>query len=317
MRRETVKIPIIIDTDPGIDDVIAITAALFAEELDVKLITTVGGNVGIESTTKNALNLVNFLGKTTPVAKGADQPLINTLVTASEVHGESGVGGYHFEEKENCTLLSNHHAVEELREKILNSNEPITLVPIGPLTNIALLFKMYPETKSNIKEIVLMGGAAQGGNTTSWAEFNIFVDPHAAKIVFDEQVKIVMCGLDITRLTSITDENVKVVKEYGKVGEMVSQLLSYYGDSSSSRKDFAIHDLCTIFYLTRPEIFTLKRARVSVVTEGEAAGCTITNYTEDGNVHVCLDADVEEFRQEFIRTFKKVHEKMEGKYVCQ
>ena len=125
------KTPIIIDTDPGIDDVIAITAALFAEDLDVRLITTVGGNVGIENTTNNAVNLVNFLGKETPVAKGADQPLLNKLVTAAKVHGESGVGGYQFEKKENCTLLSSKHAVEELRDTILHSTEPITLVPIG------------------------------------------------------------------------------------------------------------------------------------------------------------------------------------------
>lgn len=306
------KTPIIIDTDPGIDDVIAITAALFAEELDVKLITTVGGNVGIENTTRNAVKLVNFLGKDTLVAKGADQPLLNKLVTASAVHGESGVGGYQFEEKADAATLSNRHAVEEMRDVILHSNEPVTLVPIGPLTNIALLLKMYPETKSNIKEIVLMGGAAQGGNRTPVAEFNIFVDPHAAKIVFDEQIKIVMCGLDVTRLTSITNENVKEIEGYGKVGDMVSQLLSDYESTTSTQNHFTIHDLCTVFYLTRPEIFQGKKATVKVVTEGEASGCTVTHYTADGHVFVCLDADVEEFRREFVSTFKKVYEKMEG-----
>lgn len=306
------KTPIIIDTDPGIDDVIAITAGLFAEELDVKLITTVGGNVGIENTTRNAVNLVNFLGKDTPVAKGADEPLLNKLVTASAVHGESGVGGYQFEEKAGIANLSNRHAVEEMRNVILHSDEPVTLVPIGPLTNIALLIKMYPETKSNIKEIVLMGGAAQGGNRTPVAEFNIFVDPHAAKIVFDEQIKITMCGLDITRLTSITTENVREIEGYGKVGDMVSRLLSDYDSITSTQNHFTIHDLCTIFYLTRPEIFKGKRATVNVVTEGEASGCTVTHYTENGHVFVCLDADVEEFRREFVSTFKKVYETMEG-----
>lgn len=302
------KTPIIIDTDPGIDDVIAITAALFAEELDVKLITTVGGNVGIENTTKNAVNLVNFLGKDTPVAKGADQPLLNKLVSAAKVHGESGVGGYQFESKEDSSLLSSKHAVEELRDAILHSNEPITLVPIGPLTNIALLLKMYPEVKSNIQEIVLMGGAVKGGNRTPVAEFNMFVDPHAAKIVFGENVKIVMCGLDVTLQTSISTEDVKEIVEFGKVGEMVSQLLSNYDSPSTAADEFAIHDLCTIIYLTRPELFTSKRATVNVVTEGEASGCTLTHYNEEGHVHVVLYVDVEEFRREFIATFKKVHE---------
>jgi len=302
------KTPIIIDTDPGIDDVIAITAALFAEELDVKLITTVGGNVGIENTTKNAVNLVNFLGKDTPVAKGADQPLLNKLVSAAKVHGESGVGGYQFESKEDSSLLSSKHAVEELRNAILHSNEPITLVPIGPLTNIALLLKMYPEVKNNIKEIVLMGGAVKGGNRTPVAEFNMFVDPHAAKIVFGENVKIVMCGLDVTLQTRISTEDVREIEGFGKVGEMVSQLLSNYDSPSTAADEFAIHDLCTIIYLTRPELFTSKRATVNVVTEGEASGCTLTHYNEEGHVHVVLDVDVEEFRREFIATFKKVHE---------
>ncbi len=302
------KTPIIIDTDPGIDDVIAITAALFAEELDVKLITTVGGNVGIENTTNNAVNLVDFLGKDTPVAKGADQPLLNKLVSATKVHGESGVGGYHFETKEDSVLLSSKHAVEELRDAILHSNEPVTLVPIGPLTNIALLLKMYPEVKRKIKEIVLMGGAVKGGNRTPVAEFNMFVDPHAAKIVFDELINIVMCGLDVTLQTRISTDDVKEIEGYGKVGEMVSQMLSYYDSPSSTETEMSIHDLCTIIYLTRPELFGLKRATVNVVTEGEASGCTITHYNEEGHVQVVLDVDVEEFRREFIATFKKVHE---------
>src|SRR5690606_28207478 len=285
-----------------------ITAALFVEELDVKLITTVGGNVGIENTTKNAVNLVNFLGKDTPVAKGADQPLLNKLVSAAKVHGESGVGGYQFESKEDSSLLSSKHAVEELRNAILHSNEPITLVPIGPLTNIALLLKMYPEVKNNIREIVLMGGAVKGGNRTPVAEFNMFVDPHAAKIVFGENVKIVMCGLDVTLQTRISTEDVKEIEGFGKVGEMVSQLLSNYDSPSTAADEFAIHDLCTIIYLTRPELFTSKRATVNVVTEGEASGCTLTHYIEEGHVHVVLDVDVEEFRREFIANFKKVHE---------
>ena len=169
---------------------------------------------------------------------------------------------------------------------------------------------MYPETKENIKEIVIMGGAVEGGNTTPVAEFNIFVDPHAAKIVFDSNLKIVMCGLDVTRITSITEDNVKTVEEFGKVGEMVGTMVSYYKDSSSDKKEYAIHDLVTIFYLTRPDLFTTKRANVDVVTEGGAAGCTLTTYAEDGNVYVCLNADVEEFRAEFINTYKKIYEEL-------
>ncbi|MBM7599242.1 non-specific riboncleoside hydrolase [Virgibacillus halotolerans] len=296
------KRPIIIDTDPGIDDIVAITAALFSDKLDVKLITTVGGNVGITHTTRNAVDLVTFLGRNTPIAKGVDEPLVNKPKTASQVHGSSGVGTYQFEAEGNTALLSKEHAVIELRNNIIDAAVPITLVAIGPLTNIALLFKMFPETKENIKEIVLMGGAIEGGNATPVAEFNIFADPHAAKIVFDSAIKIFMCGLDVTRLTSVTAGDVAKVKEQGTVGEMIAEMLAYYKQTYSDDA-ITIHDLCTILYLTHPDLFQTKRAKVNVVTEGEAAGHTVVNDSDDGNVFVCVDADVEAFREEFIQVF--------------
>jgi len=296
------KRSIIIDTDPGIDDVVAITAALFSDKLDVKLITTVGGNVGIENTTKNAIDLVTFLGKDTPIAKGSGEPLLSQSKTAAQVHGNSGIGEYQFEAGGNTSLLMQEHAVIEMKNQIFSATAPVTLVPIGPLTNIALLFKMFPETKENIEEIVLMGGAVEGGNVTPVAEFNIFADPHAAKIVFDTDIKIIMCGLDVTRLTSVTAEDVEKVKQQGSVGAMIAHMLDYYKKTYSDGA-ISIHDLCTIFYLTHPELFKTKQAKVNVVTEGEAAGCTVTNYTEEGNVLVCMDADVDAFRAEFVGVF--------------
>src|SRR5699024_10341106 len=152
------KRSIIIDTDPGIDDVVARTAALFSDKLDVQLITTVGGHVGIENTTKNAIDLVTFLGTDTPIAQGAGAPLLSHPRTAAQVHGNSGTGEYQFEAEGNTSLLMQEHAVIEMKNQILAAAAPVTLVPIGPLTNIALLFKMYPETMENIEEIILMGG---------------------------------------------------------------------------------------------------------------------------------------------------------------
>lgn len=300
------KKPIIIDTDPGIDDIVAITAALFSEELDVKLITTVGGNVGIENTTKNTVDLLTFLGKDIPVAKGVGDPLVSKPRMATHVHGTTGVGEYRFEAKANASLLSDENAIVTMKNHIIHSPEPVTLVAIGPLTNIALLLKIFPETLENIEEIVLMGGAAAGGNATPVAEFNIFADPHAAKIVFDTDIPIVMCGLDVTRLTSVTNEDVEKLKGLGgQAGEMVYDMLDFYKHTYSDGK-VTIHDLCAIFYLTRPDLFTVKRANINVVTEGEAAGCTITNFTDDGNVSVCLGADVEGFRKEFISVFEGI-----------
>ncbi|GAB4073827.1 ribonucleoside hydrolase RihC [Barrientosiimonas marina] len=296
--------PIIIDTDPGIDDVVAITTALFSEKLDVRLLSTVGGNVGIENTTKNTIDLVTFLGEDTPIAKGASEPLLGETRTASTVHGASGIGTYQFNVEGNKSLLTKVNAIEELHNRIINAHEPVTLVAIGPLTNIALLFKAFPEVKANIEQVVLMGGAVEGGNATPVAEFNIYADPHAAKIVFDSDVEVVMCGLDGTSKTSVSAADLEKVRHQGAVGEMMYEMLVHLKKGGGYTDEaIAIHDMCTIMYLTHPELFTTKRAKVNVATEGPAAGCTVTHFQEDGNVSVCVDTDTETFREEFLKVF--------------
>ncbi|MEB5760125.1 nucleoside hydrolase [Mammaliicoccus sciuri] len=301
-------IPIIIDTDPGIDDIIAISAALHSKELDVKLITTIGGNVGIERTTQNALDIVSYFHSNTPVAKGVDKPLINTLETAEHVHGQNGIGNAQIKSTKHNDILE-EHAVIAMRDTILNSEIPITLVPIGPLTNIGLLFSLFPETKKNIKQIVLMGGAVVGGNATPVAEFNIFVDPHAAKIVFDQDVPIVMCGLDVTRETMINKDDLNIIQTQGDFGNIIIDMLSSYNDVNAGEEhEHIIHDLCTIFYLLYPEMFTTERADVSVITEGQAVGCTYTEFSDEGKVEVCMHAQNEQFREKFVDFIKAIHQ---------
>ena len=170
------QIPLIIDTDPGIDDAVAIALAVFNPRFDVRLITTVAGNVSIEATTTNALKLMAYYGKDVPVARGAAEPLIRQLDDASDIHGKTGMEGFDFPEPK-TELLLDKHAVEAMHDEIMASAEPVTVMPIGPLTNIALLLKTFPEVKSRIERIVLMGGSVTRGNKGVMAEFNIFVDP--------------------------------------------------------------------------------------------------------------------------------------------
>ena len=215
--------PLIIDTDPGIDDAVAIALALYAPELDVKLITTVAGNVGIEATTGNALKLLAYYGKDVPVAKGAAAPLIRQPEDASDIHGATGMEGFDFPEPK-TELLLEKNAVEAMRDVLMAAEEPITIMPIGPLTNIALLLKVYPEVKPQIKEIVLMGGSVTRGNKGVMAEFNIYVDPEAAKIVLDSGLKITMATLDAGLGTVIPPEQTAKLKDMGKVGLMSHDL---------------------------------------------------------------------------------------------
>ena len=255
---------IIFDTDPGIDDAAAITLAIRNEALDVKLISTVAANVEVEKTTANALKLVEFLGVDVPVAKGCAQPLLHELETVPEVHGESGMDGYDFPVTRKKPLPV--HSVEAMREVIMESQEKITLVPIGALTNIAILFRMYPEVKDNIEEIVMMGGGIFSGNTNSVAEFNIYNDPHAAAIVFQSGVKINMLGLDVTEKALLRGKNILKMRDSGKDGEMLYSLFQHYRDGDMET-GLAIHDACTIAFMMKPELFHVEEKYVEVVTE--------------------------------------------------
>lgn len=298
------KRPIIIDTDPGIDDALAIAIALFSEELDVKLISTVAGNVSLKNVTNNALKLLNYWGKDIPVAAGADKPLIEPLIDASDIHGVTGMEGFEFPEPKKELLLE-EHSVNAMRRVILESQEPITLVPIAPLTNIALLFTMYPEVKKNIKEIVLMGGSATRGNKGVMSEFNIATDPEAAKIVFNSGLPIVMAGLDVGLKALVYPEDSEKMRTMGKTGEMAYCLFKKYRGGSFNT-GLKMYDSCAIAYLLQPDLFTVQEAYVDIELNGSMTrGCTVVdlkNYMKkEPNVKVCMDIDGEKFRTWFLK----------------
>ncbi len=296
------QVAIILDTDPGIDDAVALVAALFHPKIDLRLVTTVAGNVGIDKTTHNALRLMHFFGASTPVARGAAAPLVRQLEDASHIHGHSGLDGYPFEEP--ARHACHHHAVEAMRDLLLSSEEPLVLVPIGPLTNIALLLTLYPECRPSIARIVMMGGSAGRGNHTPNAEFNIYVDPEAASKVFASGIPIVMCGLDVTNQATITAEMVASLPAINRTGAMLHGLFQHYRGGSMSR-GLKMHDLCALAYLAEPTLFTTQTCYVAVETQGELTrGTTCVDLANrlkrQPNAEVCLDINVEGFRQWFM-----------------
>ena len=305
----TKKRPIIIDTDPGIDDAVAIAAALFCDSVDVKLITTVAGNVSVDYTTGNALKLVEFFKKDVPVAKGACKALTRKAEHCSEIHGETGMAGYEFPNPKNTVIEKN--AVEAMREVILNSEEKITLVPIGPLTNIALLLTTYPEVKENIEEIVLMGGSSGRGNHTPAAEFNIYVDPEAAKMVFETGVKIVVCSLDVTSVATLDLDTINKLKVMDKAGDMFYSMFNHYRGGSLSTGGLKMHDLTTIAYLDKPSLFKTVETFVDVETAGEyTRGFMIVDfkgtYKKANNATFCTEIDVDGFREWMLDIFRNI-----------
>ncbi|MDR9854965.1 nucleoside hydrolase [Paenibacillus sp. VCA1] len=293
------KIPVIISTDPGIDDAAALGTAFYRNELDIRLITTLHGNVDIGKTTANTLKVLDFFGQKIPVARGMQTPLVIAPVS-TDVHGESGMDGYDFPESGQTVIPE--HAVEAMRSLLESSDEKITIISIGPLTNIAMLLLMYPRIKSKIDRIVFMGGSLCGGNVTSAAEFNIWADPHAAEIVFESGLELVMIGLDVT-LKALIGTN-ELAKHRNKSAEMFAAIFGHYRDGDMEH-GVMMHDMCAVTYVTNPEIFKVEPKRVTVVTEGPAIGMTM-EVSGEPNIRVATGIDQEAFRNWFSETLARM-----------
>lgn len=306
---------IIIDCDPGIDDVVALCFAVANEDkLNILGISTVAGNQTIEKVTNNAIGLMSFLNKDIKVAKGAKGPLLREKRPAIMVHGENGVGDYEFPHTKE---LYSSNAVTFLRDTIMESEEKVILVPVGPLTNIALLIKTFPEVIDKIELLSIMGGATVGGNTTPVAEFNVWADPEAAGIVFKSKIPIVMSGLNVTHSTGLFRHDVdELLKSSGKVTRMCGEILNYYfkGDHVKKGTFTPIHDACAIMYLIRPELFKYKHMDVTVdCSEGLSRGNTVCDIREwidydESYPKVLVDVDLEKFREILLEDLHKLDE---------
>jgi purine nucleosidase len=277
--------PIIIDCDPGQDDALAILLALGSPaELEVLAITAVAGNVPLALTHANARKVVELAGRADiPVHAGCHRPLARPLVTAEFVHGQTGLDGAALPAP--SLPLAPAHAVDAIVE-LVRARPPgtVTLCPIGPLTNVATAMQKAPDLAGRLREIVLMGGAIGEGNVTPAAEFNIYVDPHAAKMVFEAGVPIAMCGLDVTHQALVTPERLAAIRALGTpVGAAVSGLLEFYNlydQTRRGRPGAPLHDPCAIAYLLRPQLFSGRDCHVAIETVGEhTLGRTVVDWS--------------------------------------
>ena len=296
---------IIIDTDPGQDDAVAILLALSSPELEVVGLTAVAGNVPLALTEVNARKICELAGKPqTRVFAGAIRPLMRNLVTAEHVHGRTGLDGPDLPEP--TMPLESEYAVDFIIETIMNNHVgAITLCALGPLTNIALALIREPKIATKIKEIVLMGGGFfEGGNITPTAEFNIYVDPHAADVVFRSGVPIVMMPLDVTHKALTTRKRVAAFRAMNsRVGNATADLLDFFErfDVEKYGTDGGpLHDPCVIAYLIKPELFTGRHCNVAIETMSELTmGMTVIDWWKvtgrTPNAQVMGDIDHEGF----------------------
>ena len=296
---------IIIDTDPGQDDAIAILLALGSPELEVVGITAVAGNVPLALTEKNARKICELAGRPDiKVYPGAVRPLVRRPVTAEHVHGKTGLDGPSLPEP--TMPLQEQHAVDFIVETVMNEESgSITLCPLGPLTNIALALNREPRIAPRIREIVLMGGGFfEGGNVTPTAEFNIYVDPHAADVVFRSGIPIVVMPLDVTHKALTTAKRVQAFRALGsKVGEAAAALLDFFerfDEEKYGTDGGPLHDPCVIAYLLRPELFNGRQCNVAVEIASELTmGMTVVDWwgvtDRPKNALVMRDIDADGF----------------------
>ena len=271
---------VIIDTDPGTDDALAIFLALKSPELKVEALTPVAGNVPLDLTLPNALRLLEIAGRTDiPVAAGASKPLVRRLVTASYAHGENGLGGVVFPDPK--TKPVSERAPDLIRRLIRSAPSAISMIALGPLTNLALAFQADPQLPGMIPNLTLMEGSLSGGNVSPSAEFNIYVDPEAAAIVFRSGVPITMVGLDVTRKAMVREQDIQALEAgAGPVsqaaGRIVRATMTRMRKANSPAPGPAMHDSLAVATFIDPSLVTLQDYFVEVETSGEyTAGETV------------------------------------------
>jgi inosine-uridine nucleoside N-ribohydrolase len=305
---------IILDTDPGIDDALALFLALASPEIQLEAITTVSGNVHVDLTTRNALALLELIGRTDiPVARGSDRPLVRKAVEAANVHGDNGLGGIELPHTSLQPVAQ--HAVDLIIEKIMAAPGEITLVPIGPLTNIALALRREPRITQRVREVVIMGGALRvPGNVTPGAEFNIYVDPHAAHIVFHAGWPLRLVSLDATMQTQLHRSDLaRLAPQDSKVTRFIQQMMEFYFTVFAPAYDataFHMHDPLCLASVFQPDLITWLPAYVDVELTGTLTlGQTVAYFRRHPappNMLVSVGADNAAFLSLFLERISRL-----------
>ena len=294
--------PILIDCDPGHDDAMALLLALASPELDLLGVSTVHGNQTLDKTTANALRVLEFAGRgDVAVAAGADRPLTREPRVAEHVHGVSGLDGPDLPPPAGAPVAE--HAVDFLAARIRSAAAPVTLIPTGPLTNVALLLARHPDAAERLERIVLMGGAIAEGNITPAAEFNIWVDPEAAARVFDSGLDITMIGLDITHRALMTPAHAERLRAAGRVGAMVAELWAFYHRYHSRVYDLPgtpVHDAMAVAHVIDGGLVGTQHRNVAIDCASELCrGRTVVDLWQISgrapNAHVGVEVDGDVF----------------------
>lgn len=304
------KIPVVIDCDPGVDDILALMLAFKSEKLDVKAVTTVAGNVELSRTFTNALKVTSFLGWDVPVARGAEEPICCELVTAAEVHGADGMLGVTIPDGDKQP--AEQPAWDVIWNEAVKAKGELVVIAVGPFTNIGIALMKYPDLPKYIKRFVVMGGSFVAGNTTPAAEFNVLVDPEAAERMLHCGVPVYMCPLDVTHKAYITSEEARSLMVEGNEKTEFFANLAARGFTHVSKytggKGVPLHDPCAVLLTEDESLFTFEKCSIVVETRGNITrGMTVTDLWSDkqldlDNAYLVYDVD----RNRFIERIKQL-----------
>ena len=301
------KIKVIIDTDPGVDDAACLVYALFSDNVDIKLLTSVVGNVKVTTATRNVLHILDVFDIDIPVAKGASKALTRNSPTAEDIHKKEGLGGH------NPPARTKHKIIEddavEAMYKVLNEGDgDIVPIVLGPHTNIALLFKKHPDIIAKIPQIVYMGGSPYGlKGFPNHISFNISSDPEAFKIVLDSGIPLIMVPSNVGRRKAHLDEKyVYNMREVNEVGRFIFDMYSEYWEPGFPDKRIATNDTCALFALTHPQYFKTRKVDVEVDLV-DMPGKTIVTYNKKGNVSLVVDCKRKKFLKLLDQELKKLN----------
>ena len=302
--------PVFIDCDPGIDDAVALMMAFQAAELDVRGISAVAGNVGLERTLGNALKIVELSGAAAPVYAGADRPMFGAPIAAEHFHGEDGLLGAELPAP--VRMPEAGPAWEALRREAEAWGGALEVVATGPLTNLGIALSLYPELAGLVRCVTMMGGAAAFGNTTPAAEFNVLADPEAAELVFRSGIPVVMCGLDVTHSTYITAREVEKLAALGSVQARLAAYFMGSGIEENARQfrtgGAPLHDPCAMMYAIDRSLFESKPCWIGVERHGKVTrGKTVTDAYSDAkrtaNARLVTGSDREGFIRRMMELF--------------
>jgi len=299
------KKDVILDVDTGIDDAVAIALATYSSKLNVKLITTIAGNLSVNAVTKNTLDFLQAINKTKiPVAVGADKPLEREKDNSIQAHGKKGLGHYKFPKCEIKPIKSN--AIDAMYDTIMKSKENIIIIALGPLTNVAKLLLEHPDSMDKIEYILISGGLLHDSKKNPYLGFNIMQDPEAARYVMKSGEKIIICPSNHGHTAYLTPEEVEELKNMNKTGEMFEYIFRSYKDRHV-KIGIATHDPCAVAFVAHPEFFKKEMQYVHVrFIEKLNTGVLDFNTTHEPNVKVATEINVKKFKKYFFKTFSKM-----------